>query len=197
MASDLDYFKRLLYEASEDDPPPDVDDSSPPDLPEEDNSISMDDPPDIGGDDFGGDAPPPPDMDGGGSDFDDGGTDAFDDAPDDENQGQDMQLGQKVSAILNQSLYQQFLKLLDETSSKTTQMKDNTDVLYAITPECTDIVDSLTELKTNLQLYLKHHFVNRDYSQNLQFFNMCLNLLALLDKSFDMAIKKGIKHGDV
>ena len=35
------------------------------------------------------------------------------------------------------------------------------------------------------------------YSQNLQFFNMCLNLLALLDKSFDMAIKKGIKHGDV
>ena len=200
MTSDLDFFKKLLYEASEDDPP-DVDTTGPPDLPAEDNdnSISMDDPPDIGGDSFD-DAPPPPDVDNDSGGFGDDNTDdEFGDAPDDgeNNQGHNMKLNEKISAIMNQTLYQRFLKLLGKVSSEISQMKDNTDVLYAITTEFTDVIDRLTDLETNMRLYLKNYFINEKYEKNLLFFNECLNLLAVINKIFDESINKGIKRVDV
>lgn len=195
MAGDLEFFKQFLYEAPGDDPPPD--------MVQQDNG-GADSPPDLGGDDGSADSGAPPDLDGGGGDGppDMGGGDDFGGGDDayggDENQDeqQDLGLDAKVSAIMNVTLYQRFLQLLGNITSQITQIKENSDVLYSITTDCTDILEKLNKLKDNVQLYLTNQFANENYSKNLLFFNKCLNLLALLNDCFDNAIKKGIKSVD-
>ena len=106
-------------------------------------------------------------------------------------------LFRSISAIMNNKLYQRFINLLGSTKSKISEIKDNSDVLYTIAPECTEVIKTLQSLEENIRLYLKNKFVNEDYGKNLLFFNECLNLRALLSDIFDDIIKKGIKHVDV
>lgn len=196
MAGELEFFKQYLTEAPEDESPPDTSqEEAPPDA-----SFDMGDPPDLPSDDGGGDiGEDPPDIGGG----DDGGLGDFgsDDA-ESEDEGNDqggspMELDEKISAIMNHKLYQRFINLLGSTKSKISEIKDNSDVLYTIAPECTEVIKKLQSLEENIRLYLKNKFVNEDYGKNLLFFNECLNLRALLSDIFDDIIKKGIKHVDV
>ena len=197
MAGELEFFKQYLTEAPEDESPPDTaQEEAPPD-----DSFDMGDPPDLPSDDGGGDInEAPPDL-GGGDDggFGDFGSDDDTGSEDDGNDqgGNPMELDEKISAILNHQLYQKSINLLGSIKSKISEIKDNSDVLYTIAPECTKVINKLQSLEENLRLYLKNKFVNEDYGKNRLFFNECLNLLALLSDIFDNIIKKGIKHVDV
>lgn len=196
MAGELEFFKQYLTEAPEDESPPDTaQEEAPPDA-----SFDMGDPPDLPSDDGGGDiGEDPPDI-GGGNDggLGDFGSDDAESEDEGNNQGGNpMELDEKISAIMNHKLYQRFINLLGSTKSKISEIKDNSDVLYTIAPECTEVIKKLQSLEENIRLYLKNKFVNEDYSKNLLFFNECLNLRALLSDIFDDIIKKGIKHVDV
>lgn len=194
MAGELDFFKKFLYEAPGEDPPdvaPDQGgDSPPPDMPEEDNSIDMSDPPDIPDDNSPGD--PPPDLD---SDVDTESEENYEDITgiDTSDQQSDEGLSDKISAIMNQYLYQKFLKLVGQVSSKISEIKDNSDVLYAVTKDCSDVTSRLMRLETCLKLYMTNQFSNNSYSDNLHFFNRCFNSYALIGKIFDDLIKSGIR----
>lgn len=200
--NDLDFFTQFLYEAPGDDPPPDagdnmsteVEDPSPPDMASED--MGFDSPPDIGGDDMGmddmgggfDDSPPDMGEEGFGSEEGDGQT------AEDPNEA--MQLDDKVSAIMNQRLYQKYLSLINRISNEISQIKNNNDILYSISPDSLDIIESLNKLDENIHLYLKNNFMNEDYSKNLLFFNKCINLWPLLNKVFDKKIKSGIRNSE-
>ena len=200
--NDLDFFTQFLYEAPGDDPPPDagdnmsteVEDPSPPDMASED--MGFDSPPDIGGDDMGmadmgggfDDSPPDMGEEGFASEEGDGQT------AEDPNEA--MQLDDKVSAIMNQRLYQKYLSLINRISNEISQIKNNNDILYSISPDSLDIIESLNKLDENIHLYLKNNFMNEDYSKNLLFFNKCINLWPLLNKVFDKKIKSGIRNSE-
>lgn len=206
MAGEIDFFKQFLYEAPGDDPPPDIikqdngGSSPPPDM-SEDNSqefnMNGDDPPDLPEQDNNTDDmyQDPPDIDD--SDF---GNNEFMDT-DDENESnsdtKDLGLDKKISAIMNQDLYQRYLTLLGNVTSQILQMKDNSDILYSITTECTNIINKLSNLESSIKLYLKNNFIGENYSKNLLFFNKCLNLLNLINEIFDNEIKKGIKDVNI
>lgn len=187
-------FERFLFEAPGDDPP---------DVP--DDAATQEGPPDMGLPDdssMGGDMPDMGGMDSMGSD-DSGGDDMggfMDDQQDDSGEGdngqEDLQLSDKVNAIMNQQLYQRFLALLNTIGSQLTMMKNNSDMLYTLSPESLDNIESLKKLDENVRLYLKNSFLQENYSKNLLFFNKCLNLLKLLNSIFDGNVRKGIKNAE-
>lgn len=181
-------FLKFLYEAPGEDPP-DI------------SSDTTDESPDTGGgDDLGGDDGPPdldigdespPDLDG-----DDFGDDSFGgDEFSDEEQPEDLGLDEKVSAILNAQLYQRFLTLKSQVTSQISMLKNNSDVLKSISSDIDDeLLTSLKKLDENIHLYLKNYFLNENYSKNLLFFNKCLNLLKILNDTFNQNVKKGLKN---
>lgn len=194
MAGELEFFKQYLTEAPEDDSPPDAQEAPP------DDSFDMGDPPDLPSDDGGGDiSEDPPDLGGGDDDggFGDFGSDDNESEDGGDNQTNPMELNEKISAIMNHKLYQRFVQLLGSVKGKISEIKDNSDILYTISPDCIQVVKRLQSLEENIKLYLRNKFVNEDYGKNLLFFNECLNLQALLSLIFDNAIKKGIKHVDI
>lgn len=138
----------------------------------------MDDPPDMGDEAFGTD-----DEDGSG-DQGDGGEEQIDG------------LDEKVSAIMNQRLYQRFLPMLNTINNQLSQVRSNNDILYALAPDSLDITEALTKLDENIRTYLKEKFLNANYSANLLFFNKCLNLLDILNKIFSKKVHKGIKAAE-
>lgn len=186
-------FEKWLFEADE---PPDIDMSNndetnnenTPDIP--DDASSTDGPPDIDTD-FGNDMP---DMDNTeNDDFQNNDFEDIDEAnPDDENKV--LELDDKVSAILNNRLYQRYLSMLNNIGSQITIINNNSDVLFTlISDEYSEYIKHLKKLDENIRLYLKNNFINENYSKNLLFFNKCSNLLKLLNDSFDEKIKKGVK----
>lgn len=176
MDENLKFFEKFLYEAPGEDPP------DMPDLP------SATGPPDAGG----GDLPDMPDLGGGdGGDF--GGFDNEDNAGDGEEQGQNLELDEKISAIMNMNLYQRYLALLNTIDGQLSMIKGNSDVLYTLSPESIEIIGDLKKLAENVRLYIKNNFLHANYSVNLLFFNRCLNLLKLLNDQFGGNIQKGIK----
>ena len=200
----MDIFEKFLMEA--DDAPDLQPDTAPPDIPNEgDVGTTMDDPPDMGNpDDVGdmgdiGEDPPEMGMDDTGNDFgmDDQGDDSSD-SEEDQNDGMDLNqdgnigLDDKVSAILNNTLYQKYLSLLSNISQELSSIRNNNDIVYALSDDASSIVDSLNRLDENIRLYMKNSFQNENYSKNLLFFNKCLNLLKLLNDSFNSSIKKGM-----
>lgn len=118
--------------------------------------------------------------------FDDGGVDEQNDG------NMDLGIDDKVSAIMNMNLYQRFISLLTSIGTQITSIKNNSDVLYTLSKDSVDIVQSLKNLDENIRLYLKNTFINENYSKNLLFFNKCLNLLKLLNDIFDKNVRKGI-----
>lgn len=191
-------FNRWLMEADE---PPSMDDGGG----EDTGPPEMDDPSadaDTGGDDGGA----PPDMgDDFGSEFggdEDMGGDDFGGEDEEGGDGsQQLELDEKISAIMNEKLYQRFLAMLNNINSQITMINNNNDVLFSLvsnsnsgSPEdYNEIVSSLKKLDENIHLYLDNKFVHENYSKNILFFNKCLNLLKLLNDSFDEKIQKGIK----
>jgi len=190
MERELSLFERVIYEAPGDPPPdipaeeptsdapPDTGGGDPPDLP----AASGGDP---GGDMSGSD---PPEL---GEDF--GDEEGFGDIGSEEEVPEDLGLDEKISAIMNQNLYQRFLSLLNSVGNQLSMIKNNNDVLFTISNDSLDIVSSLKKLDENIRAYLANYFLNENYSKNLLFFNKCLNLLKLLNDIFGKNIQKGMK----
>ena len=190
-------FEQYLMEApGDEDAAPDI--TGPPDIPDE---TTNDPPPDISDEaDAGGgttDDDPPPDM--GDDDVpDDFGTDDDTEANSNEdNDGEEkskLGLDEKVSAIMNMNLYQRFITMHTKITTQIGAMKNNMDVLHSIAPDVIEIMESLNRLDENIIAYLNNNFSSENYSKNLLFFNKCLNLMKLLNDSFDKVIRKGIKE---
>lgn len=203
MDPSINIFEKFLFTEAPGDDPPDAggeEASAAPDIP--DDAAAQDGPPDLPdttddtdvGDAAGDDGPP----DIGGAD--DAGNDDFEDTGnydgETNNNGEqqkELKLDGKVSAIMNMNLYQRFLTLLNTINSQLSMIKNNSDMIYALSPEAPDIIGSLKKLDENIRLYLDNIFVNENYSRNLLFFDKCLNLLKLLNDAFDGSIQKGIK----
>lgn len=169
----MSLFERVFFEAPEDDPP----DMTPP---------AMDDaPPDMGGADD-----PPPDIDPGDMDMDagDGGFGYEDDAEDGD--VENLNFDDKISIIMNQRLYERFIKLHMTLKNQLKIFNKNMDLIDAISDKNDSILTSLTKLNENVEEYMSEYFMNENYSKNLLFFNKCINLYNLLQKTFDKEIKR-------
>jgi hypothetical protein len=188
MENNDDVFTRWMFEA----------DGDPPDMGTEDNTEAPadDGPPDMP-DNAEDSIPDDSGMDDGG--FDDMNNDDYgdDDQQSSSDSQQEMHLSDKVNAIMNNQLYQRFLSLLNNIGSQLGSINANSDVLNTIMgEEYSELVHSLKKLDENVHLYLNNNFTHQDYSKNLLFFNMCLNLLKLLNDSFEDKVKKGIKKAE-
>ena len=193
---ELSLFERYLIEAPEDEEAPDANmdasNDNPPDVPAEDPPAIEGSPGEDNAGDFSADQPVddnPPDM---ADDFDTGDMD--DTGDESEGNSAPAGLDEKVSAIMNQTLYKRFLSLLNQIASQQTSIKNNSDILYTISADVAGIVKSLATLEENLRNYLKNTFADENYSRNLLFFNKAVNLLKLLNDSFDNIIRNGIKE---
>jgi len=187
MSKELTLFQQIILEApGDEDPPPDmgaVEEASP-DIP--DNPPDMD----MGADSEGDDAPPDINM-GEEDDFGDSGG-GFEGEEGQEDQP-DLNVDEKISAVMNMNLYQRYLSLLNNIGNQLSMIKNNSDMLYTLSSESLDIISSLKKLDENIRLYLSNYYMNENYSKNLLFFNKCINLLKLLNEIFDKNIRKGIK----
>ena len=191
-------FEKWMFEAPGDELPPDTpaandqapdvpeDTSSdtPPDLDMSDTSAAEDDIAPEEGDDM------PPDLDGEDFNMDD---DMGVDIPE-ENPTADMHLDDKVSAILNLNLYQQYTTLLGQVSAEITSITNNVELLYAISEDIEGTLKALRKLEENMRLYIENNFSDERYEKNLLFYNKCKNLNKFLNDKFDSVIHKGIKQ---
>lgn len=190
MGTPLDLFQQSLFleapgdegEASTDAQPADPPaDDAPPDIPDDAGTESDNDaPPDMPDED--------PSDDGlGDTGFDDG------QQQEEEDPNKTMKLDAKVSTVMNVNLYQRYLTLLNTINTQLSMIKNNGDMIYTLSDQTSSIIASLKKLDENVRLYMSNIFLEENYSKNLLFFNKCLNLLKLLNDSFDASIQKGIK----
>ena len=206
MNGKLSLFDRVMFEAPGDETPPDIpsEGTSPPDAePPEVIDTNNEGPPDMQEEEG---ASPPDFDDGGGGEPPDMGGDLGDEQQGDEGFGdeqpaegdeqdpnQNLNFNEKISAIMNMNLYQRFLSLLNNIGGQLSMINNNSDMLYTLSNDSLDIIESLKKLDENVRLYLTNYFLNENYSKNLLFFNKCLNLLKLLNSIFEKNINKGIK----
>lgn len=190
-------FMKYLKEAEGDETPEDTSDtnttemsnddiSGPPDMPE--NTDEPNEAPDMPDDT---DAPPDMPEDAGMDNSGFGTDDQFSDVNDSTNDNKDnsnLGLDEKISSIMNMNLYQQYLALLNNITSEINMIKTNSDILSSINPESMNIIETLRKLDDNIRIYIKNNYINENYSKNLLFFNKCLNLLKLINDSFDKSI---------
>lgn len=190
MGTPLDLFQQSLFleapgdegEASTDAQPTDPPaNDAPPDIPDDVGTESDNDaPPDMTDED--------PSDDGlGDTGFDDG------QQQEEEDPNKTMKLDAKVSTVMNVNLYQRYLTLLNTINTQLSMIKNNGDMIYTLSDQTSSIIASLKKLDENVRLYMSNIFLEENYSRNLLFFNKCLNLLKLLNDSFDASIQKGIK----
>ena len=190
MGTPLDLFQQSLFleapgdegEASTDAQPTDPPaDDAPPDIPDDAGTESDNDaPPDMPDED-------PSDDELGDTGFDDG------QQQEEEDPNKTMKLDAKVSTVMNVNLYQRYLTLLNTINTQLSMIKNNGDMIYTLSDQTSSIIASLKKLDENVRLYMSNIFLEENYSRNLLFFNKCLNLLKLLNDSFDASIQKGIK----
>ena len=190
MGTPLDLFQQSLFleapgdegEASTDAQPTDPPaDDAPPDIPDDVGTESDNDaPPDMTDED-------PSDAGLGDTGFDDG------QQQEEEDPNKTMKLDAKVSTVMNVNLYQRYLTLLNTINTQLSMIKNNGDMIYTLSDQTSSTIASLKKLDENVRLYMSNIFLEENYSRNLLFFNKCLNLLKLLNDSFDASIQKGIK----
>lgn len=186
-------FEQWMFEAPEDEVPPDEAMEAPADDAGGDPPDISDDPPDISDDGGSVDVGDPPDIgDDGMDDYSDIG-----DNPDEggeENSPKDMEVDEKLSAVLNVNLYQHYTELLGQIDAQLVSIKNNSDILYSISKDIGEVINSLKKLDENVRLYINNNFTNGRYEENLLFYNKCKNLYKLLNDKFDNLIHKGIKE---
>lgn len=185
------FFNKVMLEADGDDAPSETNDNSPPDInnePPPDISEDNNSPPDISD---GTEDNSPPDIDFNEEEDDPGFED--EEQPEENDENNNLGFDEKISAIMNMNLYQRFLSLLNTVGGQISMVKRNSDMLYTISNESLDILESLKKLDENIRLYLSNYFLDENFSKNLLFFNKCINLLKLLNTIFEKNIKKGIK----
>lgn len=190
MGTPFDLFQQSLFleapgdegEASTDAQPTDPPaNDAPPDIPDDVGTESDNDaPPDMTDED-------PSDAGLGDTGFDDG------QQQEEEDPNKTMKLDAKVSTVMNVNLYQRYLTLLNTINTQLSMIKNNGDMIYTLSDQTSSIIASLKKLDENVRLYMSNIFLEENYSRNLLFFNKCLNLLKLLNDSFDASIQKGIK----
>ena len=105
-----------------------------------------------------------------------------------------MKFDDKISNVMNMNLYQRFLNMLNSITSQVNTIKDNADIINALTKDASDLVPSLQKLDENIRLYLSNFFLNENYSKNLLFFNKCLNEYNLHREFFTKEIKKATRN---
>ncbi len=189
----MNLFQKLVLEA-EGDEAPDLDMGSADTEPDDSMEMESNDdvPSDTGVDDG------PPDVDNSFGDDDGMSDDSVDDGDpgeedqQDNNQEEELALDEKVSAILNKNLYQEYLRLLNNVSTQLTSIKKNHEILNAISEQSISVVSQITKLEENIRLYLKNYFMTETYTKNLLFYNKSLNLLKMLNDVFDSYITKNI-----
>lgn len=188
------FFEKVFFEA--DDVPPDMGGAQPAAPPAGDGGGGMDVAPDMAGgasDDFGmGDAGGPPDMEDPGEDF--GGEEPQGQEEDPENDPKNMKFDDKISNVMNMNLYQRFLSMLNSISSQVNTIKDNADIIGALTKNASELLPGLQKLDENIRIYLSDFFVSENYSKNLLFFNKCLNEYNLHREIFTKEIKKATRN---
>lgn len=185
------FFNKVMLEADGDDAPSETNDNSPPDInnePPPDISEDNNSPPDISD---GTEDNSPPDIDFNEEEDDPGFED--EEQPEENDENNNLGFDEKISAIMNMNLYQRFLSLLNTVGGQISMVKRNSDMLYTISNESLDILESLKKLDENIRLYLSNYFLDENFSKNLLFLNKCINLLKLLNTIFEKNIKKGIK----
>lgn len=182
-------FNRLFTEAPDD--PPDITSSE--DTPAED-APAEEAPPDTDAPDTNpeetGDEPPP-DIDSEDNPF---GTDdmgATNDIPNEEGTADAPNVSEKISIIMNRGLFQKFLTLLNTIGLQISSIKSNSDILFSLSEGVIEILKALEKLDENIRLYLSNIFEDENYSNNLLFFNKCVNLLTLLNEDLDKNVSKG------
>lgn len=170
-------FEQLIFsEAPEDEPVPS--DTGPPDIPD-------DQPPEL---DVGGEDQPPELADDAGDDF---GMDGVDDQVGEDGEGEaPVEISEKISTAMNYRLYQRFLTLSNTVSGQLTTIKSNSDLVHSTSPKAMAVIEPLGKLGENIRLYLINNFLDSNYSQNLLFYNKCLNLLKLLNDIFSSELGK-------
>ena len=190
MGTPLDLFQQSLFLEAPGDEGDASTDAQPADPPADDAPPDI---PDDAGTESDNDAPPDmPDED----PSDDGlGDTGFDDGQqqEEEDPNKTMKLDAKVSTVMNVNLYQRYLTLLNTINTQLSMIKNNGDMIYTLSDQTSSIIASLKKLDENVRLYMSNIFLEENYSRNLLFFNKCLNLLKLLNDSFDASIQKGIK----
>ena len=201
MDKEKSLFEKILLEADGD--PPDInmgsDNNSPPNIPSQNQDtpqvqdtpqpdVEFDDnsPPDLGDGDFN--------MDNDNLDNNNQEMNNTDEMDNIENNGENnLNIGEKISAIMNVKLYQDFLSVLNLLGDQLSVIKDNSDTIYSISPESSDIVARMKKLNENVRMYLTNSFSNENYSKNQLFFNKVINLVKLLNDLFNKSIQKGVK----
>jgi len=192
----INFFMRYLTEAPDDqiDEMPDFTPPSSGDTSTEDvGSSNIDEAPDIGGATFSDDDS---NFDSFNSDSEDGDDTGEDNIGDEENNGGEEKpphLSDKVSNIMNLSIYQKFTVLLNKIENQLSSIKNNQDIINQLYPDVAGYTQALRKLEENIQLYLNNQFMNENAGKNILFFNKCLNLLKLLNDKFDANISKGLK----
>jgi len=190
MSKELSLFQQIIYEAPGDEnPPPDIGSGEPsPDIPEDPPDIDMS----AGDDTGGGSVEDPPDI---GMGDEEGYGDPGEEYGGENQEGEpELNVDEKISAIMNMNLYQRYLSLLNNIGNQLSVIKNNSDMLFTLSNESLDIISSLKKLDENIRLYLSNYYMDESYSKNLLFFNKCINLLKLLNDIFDKNIRKGIKE---
>lgn len=182
------FEQNLFMEAPGDEEP---DNTAPPDIPEDQGAD--DNPPDIPDEASGTDDNPPDIPDDMGGDMADGMMGGNEEGPEEQDPNKNMKLDAKVSSIMNVNLYQRYLTLLNTVNSQISMIKNNSDMIYSLSQDSSEIITALKKLDENIRLYMSNIFLGENYSRNLLFFNKCLNLLKLLNDSFESSIQKGIK----
>ena len=95
---------------------------------------------------------------------------------------------------MNMNLYQRFLSMLNSISSQVNTIKDNADIIGALTKNASELLPGLQKLDENIRIYLSDFFVSENYSKNLLFFNKCLNEYNLHREIFTKEIKKATRN---
>lgn len=161
---------------------------SPPDIPEDTDNVG--DAPDIPDD-----TDAPPDIPDNTDDVstDDSGFEDFSGSDEGNSKNSVEGLDEKISAIMNMNLYQQYISLLNTIQKEIGMLKNNSDVLNSISIDVNTTIEGMKKLEENIRLYIKNNYINENYSKNLLFFNKCLNLLKLINDSFDKKINIELK----
>lgn len=185
MGNERSLFDQIVFTEAEETPEEETaEDTSAENPPDDMPDVPYDEEP---ADDGGGDPPDVPGLD----DFEDEPEGSQEEGQEEETK--EPEVGEKISAAMNSSLYQQFMTMINTISNQLGDIRNNNDVIFVTAPDALSITKPLSKLADNIRLYLANNFVGTNYSKNLLFYNKCLNQLNLLTEIFTRKLQQGNK----